>query len=181
MTNIEKLENRFAEVVALAVGTFEVNLDKLHVVFDIKGNSTLGEARLTRETGEMSVRLNAQAVEHYFDELYDNTIPHEVAHIVDFVMCAHKSKSKSNNGHNSVWKMYCTALGGDATRVAEGDFSKLKPARKMRMWLYKDVVTGELHELTTVRHNKLQKGKVDWYDVQGGGRITQQSFIEEVV
>jgi predicted SprT family Zn-dependent metalloprotease len=175
MTRTDKnavLQNRFYALIEKAEALFDVDLFHVELRLDLNGYSSLGQA--CRRGEEMYIRLNTQCVEHYFEDVLEDTLPHEVAHIVQF--------AKGNRGsHASDWKHYCEALGGRPTRIAEGDYSLLKPARKTRMFQYFVSGTGERVELTIIRHNKLQKGKVAWYSIGGkANKITKECFVQEV-
>ena len=77
-------------------------------------------SRLKRALGQYTYRINLKTdgidkrqityatlwVDKDFDELYMNTIPHEIAHFV----CHIKNIGKN---HDSSWKKVCLALGGN--------------------------------------------------------------------
>lgn len=168
---IEQLELRFHSLLEKAENLFNVELSEVELYFNLTGRTALGQA--CKYGSNLYIRLNIQAVRHYYEQLLEDTLPHEVAHIVQYA-------KGTKGGHRADWKNYCAELGGNPSRIAEGDFSKLKPARRTRMWAYKAENSTEIVELTTIRHNKLQKGKVEAYLIKNGGKITKEGFIKEV-
>ena len=150
------------------IDLFDVELD-----LTLKGKSCLGQAIKHGDT--LIVKLNEQAVEHYTDHLINDTIPHEVAHIVQFAL-------GRKGGHGTDWKLFCGDLGGDPERVAKGDFSKLQPARKPRKARNFVYVLEDDSQviLTLIRHNKLQKGKVSCYVTSDNKEVRAKHFIKEI-
>ena len=93
---------------------------------------------------------------------------------------------RSANGkaihHDSVFYNICAELGlPDAKRTH--NITDLKPARVYRRFNYTCNVKGctNEHVLKTPSHNKLQKGKYEYYTFKKcGGKIYKHTFIEEL-
>jgi len=167
------LHVRFNYIKGVAERAFNVDLAKVELRVDLKGYSLLGQA--IKKDGELSIRINIQGVEFYFEDMLNDTLAHEVAHTVQYA-------KGDRGGHGRDWKYYCSELGGRPTTIAKGDYSLLKPARKMRQWDYGNTVSDEVFQLSTIRHNKLQRGKVQCYVCKGSvGEITKNTFIGESI
>lgn len=93
------------EVCALATKLYGVDLSKLQLRFDLKGRAA-GQAQLTSQ-GQIIVRLNDGMLGHTgADHVINNTVPHEIAHIVCFL------RRELGHGHDAGWQRVCLALGG---------------------------------------------------------------------
>ena len=160
------IEERLKETIALAEKLYGINLSELIVRWDLKGFSA-GTASLTKGS-KYEVRFNMEVP---YEHMVNDTIPHEIAHIVTYM------KPGRGCDHDAGWRAVCRDLGGTALRCHN---LNLTPARKLRSFLYQDSL-GNAAELTTIRHNKLQKGKVSRYTVRDTkATIHSHNFIEEV-
>lgn len=92
------------ECVDKAVGIFNLpEIRNVEISYDLKGQ-TAGYA--IRRNNSFYLKFNKSALEIDFKDMSENTIPHEVAHIV----CM--ANPKLGNGHNRGWKNVCVRLGG---------------------------------------------------------------------
>ena len=158
------IDQAIARVVALAENLYNVDLSDLVVTTNLKGTS-MGTAHID-EQGIPRVRLNQEACTKYVDAICKDTIPHEIAHIV--------CDMTHGIGHDRVWQSVCLALGGNGLVCHN---YKLKPA--CRQFLYR-TTRGVLSELSIIRHNKLQKGKVAHYFSNSEGYFIKENFVREV-
>ena len=60
------------------------------------------------------------------------------------------------------------------------DIKELKSTRKFREFLYQ-LSNGKTETLKTPSHNKLQRGKVEYYQWRDGSRAYKSDFIKELV
>jgi len=138
----------------------------------------------------MTLAFNQTLITDNFDEYFLRTIPHEVAHMVDFVRLGYKHRTKRRGGklvrdsHGVDFQTIMLELGAfsnkvyDSKRCHSYDTSKLKPKKKRvyRKFAYTcspgclgthktwaDADGKGQWELTTIRHNKLLRGKVKRY------------------
>ncbi len=94
------------EVCALATKLYGVDLSNLQLRFDLKGRAA-GQAQLTGQR-QIVVRLNDGMLHHTgADHVINNTVPHEIAHIVCFL------RRELGHGHDAGWQRVCLALGGN--------------------------------------------------------------------
>lgn len=170
MTNVQLFTIKFNELIIKAEKIYDINMSDVGLMLDLKGNSTLGVAVLAAN-GRKFIRFNTEAVEHYLDHMVDDTLPHEVAHMVEYVQ-----RGSSNHGAN--WKKICAELGGNPTRCFDGlQFPLLKPARKMREWLYINE-QGNAMNFSTVRHNRMQNKGITYSGSLG--KYSAEDFVGEV-
>lgn len=144
---------------------YGLEIPKPTVSFDIKGYRIAGYAK--RMAGHYYVMLNREACEKYPEFIMNDTIPHEVAHLVCFY-----NPSLGKN-HDAGWQRVCKDLGGSGSRTHE---LKLTPARNLRVWQYRDT-HGKIRQVTTVRHNKIQKKGMKYRFSDNGGIISAASLI----
>ena len=94
-SGLVKIEMRIQEVLAIANEMFDLELNPT-VKFKARGR-TIGRAGWERDffgRETTSLNINPEAVEKDFDHVYENTIPHEIAHLVCF------SKPSLGKDHN---------------------------------------------------------------------------------
>lgn len=131
-----------------AVAKFDVDLNPadIDIRFDVSGR-TAGVAG--RKFGRYYLRFNLQAVVDHNDILTNNTIPHEVAHLVCFA-----NKLYGTN-HNDGWKSVCRRLGGDGERCIDLPLERSKTSVVRR---FEYVVQGHIVSVGPKHHKKLQDG-----------------------
>lgn len=143
--------------------------DVIHnISFDLRGK-TAGQA--IKKGNVLSIRFNSEAVEKHLDHILNDTIPHEIAHIVNFARC------ETGKNHNAGWKAVCKRLGGSSALYHS---MKLTPARKTRKYVYR-MECGKEFSLGAIRHNKIQRGvEYHWVD-KGVKKVIKKSyFVKEM-
>ena len=178
------MRNEINRIIEKAVDLYDVpQLRDTDIKFDIRSYNFVGQARVrtNKYSGqrEYTLRLNPKAVEENYDDMLNDTIPHEIAHLVNY------AKPSTGRRHNRGWKRVCLALGGNGQRCVENNAYDLdQPTleeRKInhdarRPYVYTDS-TGTERRLTKVRHNKLQRTyggyALTWRD--NGGRVDGDS------
>jgi len=155
----QQIRNKCQEVFAKAKQLWpELSFDKVAIRFDLKGRCA-GIAGMRH--GSYYLRFNADMLtREAFDHLLNDTVPHEIAHIVCF-----KNPMLGRN-HNHGWARVCRLLGGSGNRCHNEDVVYGK---------------GTTYEYTTDRghkvrvseamHKKIQAGAVYTYR-QGKGRTS---------
>lgn len=124
----------------------EDDLCAAYLVFDLKGMST-GSAE--RDGTEFMVHLNPEALELNLEYILNETIPHEVAHLVNF------SDRSTGSSHNSGWKEVALNLGCSARRCHN---IQLTRARRVRQYEYK-LEDGTTILLKKKTHNGIHSGQ----------------------
>jgi predicted SprT family Zn-dependent metalloprotease len=138
---------------------------KTTIRFDLKGRCAGTATHLVNEEAFI-IRLNKEAG---LDFLLNDTLPHEMAHILEAAFGGKMS-------HGRAWEFYCKELGGTSLMYHTLD---LTPARKTRMFLY--VVNGEDNELTIIRHNRIQNKGMEYKSCNTGNVIQKEHFIRELI
>lgn len=144
-------------LVALARTRYGENCipNNLQVRFDLRGRNA-GQA--CRANGQYWIRFNTDMMQNEgWDHLFNNTVPHELAHII----CMNLQWDK---GHGGRWRSVCAALGGNAERC----HSETVKYAKGRTYYY-TTSTGKTVALSIIRHRKIQQGTT--YFTRGGGKI----------
>jgi SprT protein len=164
------IEQRVKEVVAIAEKLYNVDiLPNLTITVRNMGLAA-GSAELTVE-GSLIIEINTEAVEKHLDYVLNDTIPHEVAHLVTYL------RPELGSAHNKGWKQVCEALGGSSKRCHSLQLTKRRPTR---MFSYTTDRNEDI-SLTIIRHNKLQNRKVLSYTTKSGSLISRSDFIEEIL
>lgn len=112
--------------------------------------SNIGKAAglAKRVDGKYSVTLNVFALEQNPTDCIENTIPHEVAHIVCYAY------PNLGRNHNPGWKRVCRMLGGNGTRCYTSEQYQLAPKRKTTNHKYN--VNGKELVIGAIQHNRIQ-------------------------
>jgi predicted SprT family Zn-dependent metalloprotease len=124
---------RIWEVVEMANKKFGTNINKSNLTIDLgmKGNSA-GQASIKCVNGRsaklkdhdelaLRLRLNAVAIQEHLEDTLNDTIPHEVAHLVNFYDHYVPGRKHSGNAHDAGWTRIAMALGctGERTHTLE--------------------------------------------------------------
>lgn len=160
-----EISARINALLKMANEKFLINLDNVQIDFSLKG---LAAGQVVIDGNLITVRINSDALVDYYDFIYAETLPHEVAHLVQYALEGYLS-------HDAKWKTYCELLGGTPTRTHS---LGLKPTRKQKQWLYK--VGDETHILSTIRHNRIQQKGIE-YRTNSGNKLGKAHFIQELI
>lgn len=127
---------------------FGVDLDPHAVVIrlDVRGR-TAGWA-CPKRGGVYTLRFNPEAIIKYNKDMTEDTIPHEVAHLVCFA-----NKALGSN-HDDGWKRVCRMLGGDDSRTHD---MTLTPAKEIKRYRYV-LPSGEELQVGPKHHKRIQAG-----------------------
>ena len=152
------------EAAAILYPSSNIGLKDIPIVFTNAGQSA-GKCAARRIMGTIQYNLefSTRHIEAGWDHCFNDTIPHEVAHIVD-----HLNRGKWD--HGPAWQGITVRLGGTGTRCHSIETAPSRNRRPMAKHVY-ITTTGYEIELSTVRHNKLQRGTVGAYGAVGHGRI----------
>lgn len=120
----------------------------LTIDFDLRGR-TVGKA--IRNGDALKIRLNRVALEQNWPDMRDETIPHEIAHIVCF------ARPKFGRGHDAGWQSVCTALGGKGGRCYTNDTYQLPKARRTWRYTYR-LDSGHTLALSHQHHRQVRAG-----------------------
>lgn len=85
------------------------------VTFNVRGRAA-GKAVFNRRTGAAEIRLNAELLRRYPVEMIQQTVPHEVAHVVTRAWWGGAAQS-----HGREWQSVMTLFGKSASRCHSMD------------------------------------------------------------
>ncbi len=149
------------ECVARAAALFDRDFIAPPVQFDLTGRAA-GQYRVLR--GEAAIRYNPYIFARYYDENLNETVPHEVAHfVVDRLWGLRQVRA-----HGPEWQSVMRALGAEPRATARFDLTGL-PVRRQRRFAYRCACRS--HELTTCRHNRVQRGEASYHCRQCGDSL----------
>lgn len=158
MSRILEINQKIEALMDFASKKWSVEFPHIHVRFDLRG---LSAGQAIRKSGEYSVRFNIDMINgDSFDYIKNETVPHEIAHII----CLYLGWDK---GHGKIWKTVCNQLGGTGKTCHN---EKVSTARNMKSFLY-NTTCGTTVVVSNIRHNKIQKGVVYKLPSTGGSLI----------
>jgi len=131
--------------------TFTLEDKDLPIVFYKKGHAAGKAVWTTGAETVYNIEFSVEAIGLEWDDMVNETIPHEVAHIVDRFI-----HGRSNN-HNKVWKVIFRSLGG--VKLKSTHNYAVTKARKTTKILYRATCGTEIW-LTKRMHSQVQQGQV---------------------
>jgi predicted SprT family Zn-dependent metalloprotease len=153
---------RCQEVMRLAQQKYGVDMSRVAIRFDLRGRCA-GQAMYNGHgpTATYAMRFNTDMLtREAFDHVLNDTVPHEVAHIVAFMKGVRQA-------HGYQWRSYCIGLGGsgetyhqEAVVYGKGNTYEYTTDR------------GHKVRLSEVMHRKVQSGRTLSYR-RGMGTIRQ--------
>jgi SprT protein len=136
---------------------FDLDKYPLTISFDLKGRCAgMYRVKKSKRTFSLSstykreIRYNSFIFSKYFDDNYNNTIPHEVAHYV----CDIVYGLKNIKPHGKEWKEIMRYFGADTSVTANYELSGI-PLKKQKLFTYQCACRE--HQLSSIRHNKISK------------------------
>lgn len=157
-----EIKRKTQEVLDLAQRLYGVRINP-SIAFNLRGRvAGWAGCRLCRITGQASqftLRFNCELIQgKHFEDMRDETVPHEVAHLVCY------ARPELGRKHNDGWRRVCLALGGNGKTRHSYDVSHAGGSI-----VY---VTDRGHEikLSKIRHAKIQAGTTYTFK-HGKGRV----------
>ena len=137
------------ETIERAGQLFEREFQLPLISFDLSGRAA-GMYRVSRWRQE--IRYNPYIFGKYFNDNLANTVPHEVAHyLADELFGARNIRP-----HGTEWQAIMYKLGAEPAVTCRYDLSGI-PQRRQRRFDYSCACTT--YAISTVRHNRVQRGK----------------------
>ena len=157
-------------VCRLAERVYGVDLSKVNVTFDLKGKSA-GRAGVRGNFFDRKyyIQYNPQAMQHDSNHGINNTIPHEIAHIVCFM------NPKLGRNHDFGWKTVCERLGGNGERCHD---LTLTNGKKTTKYLYN--VEGVDIRIGAKVHNKIQNGCTTYRLKANKATVLHHHFVSKI-
>ena len=151
------------------------------VSFDLKGR-TAGQAFYSGNR----IRLNLELLNKNREEMIENTLPHEFAHIAAF-----KFYGEEGKGHGHYWKLTMMRLGLEPKRCHN---MEVTPARKHQKFDYSCKCPGKVFKIGKNVHEKIQSGRPRYCPscradvvyigegngMRGTGKIPFEKWLERV-
>ena len=120
------------------------------IVYDLKGQ-VAGQANSYYN----KIRLNLKAFEIEFEDMLEQTVPHEVCHLY----ARTHNNDRRIKPHGREWKACMEVLGLKPSRCHTYGLEK---ARAVRRWAYYcdcDEICGNKHNVSTIIHNRIKRGR----------------------
>ena len=174
MTDLDSVKKVIVGCLNTAVKVFPElkNIAQPHVTLDLNGK-VAGQHVFNTILKTHTVRVNQVLLDENREEMLSQTVPHEVAHmIVTFLFgCERNWKTRKRlvAPHGKEWKMVMGVLGKEATRCHTMDVSNAG-GRRLRRFSYKCNCNTK-HALTSIRHNRIQKGQYTLSCRNCGGQL----------
>jgi predicted SprT family Zn-dependent metalloprotease len=155
---LKAAQAKFDAVIIMAAGMYSIPdlADRVNLTFYSHGKRAGYAKRLLN--GNFLVAINAEALAVDYNDTIEDTIPHEIAHIVMFI-------TKKGKNHDAVWKRCCIALGGTGKRCHDLD---LTPAKRHAKYEY-ELIDGTLRTVGAKVHKKIQNGNRNYHFKNRGG------------
>ena len=153
---------------------FRLNLGNVPVVF-VNCGTTAGYARWHKNKYEemtYNIEINVQAITVDWHDTFSDTIPHEVAHVVNRYLNGRKVKT-----HGPEWKRIAIALGSTGERTHCMPLKKVRNRKRLKRNYVYEGRNGIQLKLTSIRHNKLQSGKAVWYSTPSVGKVYAGDYV----
>jgi SprT protein len=135
-------------LISLAADHFAVHIPQFQVRFDLRGKAA-GMARFHPQ-GDWIIRYNQAMLAENGQAFIDQTVPHEVAHLV-----ARAVHGAGIRPHGAEWQSIMTLFGAKPVRCHNFNLSR-KHRRSMRYFPYR-CACGD-HQLSAIRHHRCLSG-----------------------
>ncbi len=166
------IETKVKECIAIAEQHYKITLPNVTVKFDLRGKAS-GQASYAKSwggTARYELRFNREHIAlggTTYKNLYEDTVPHEVAHFVCFAF------PQLGRAHNYGWKAVCLTLGGNGNRCYTEEDAP-EAIAKQRPYVY-ITTKGKEVRVTPRTHKKIQTGAA--YQYRGGLGIVNQYCV----
>lgn len=144
-TKLRDCEFKLARVGKLIAPTMP-SYDDIVIRYDLKGR-TAGWAQYPR-----TIALNIDLLYTHTEEIINQTLPHEYAHLVEWHLARHHDTD--HNAHGPLWKFVMTKLGVPPKRTHNMETT---PQRSTRKFVY-SCPCGTVHNLGLTRHRRSMAG-----------------------
>lgn len=114
----QQVVDRIKKIIDQARVLYGVDLSTTKISFNLRGRvagwAICRKDRYTGRITELKVKINHDMLHREsFDSMLNETVPHEMAHLVCFV------RPDLGSGHDSGWAAICEAFGGNGERLHE--------------------------------------------------------------
>ncbi len=146
-----EIREKTREWLRLASQLWQQPFDDIPVYFDLRGKTSgMYVVRGGAFGKDQRIRFNPSIFARHYEESCASTIPHEVAHHICYELHGRRVKP-----HGKEWRAIMQAFEVPAEATCKLDLSDI-PQKRLRRF---DYVCGcREHELTSIRHNRIQRG-----------------------
>jgi len=184
----ELIEERVQDVINMAEDLYKVDLGFVDIKYSLRSRQCVAKARVkcmfmyvngakTMVPGSARspvILFNPEAFVQSWDDMMSDTIPHEVAHLVNYFA------PHTGNNHDAGWQRVCVTLGGTGRRKCRAGMYQLTPGTVIKHYDY--VATcGTPVTLKAGRHRKIQKGTTTYTLRATGGQLDRSCKYNERV
>ncbi len=145
-----RAQQQTRQLLRLAADHYGMPAPRVEIRFDLRGRAA-GQAQLPTR-GRPVIRYNPQLLHENGERFLQRTVPHESAHIIAFRLHGLRIRP-----HGDEWKAVMELFGADSRRCHDYDLSAV-PGRRYTHHPYR--CGCREHSLTSIRHNRIQMGKV---------------------
>ncbi|MCG7874030.1 MAG: SprT-like domain-containing protein [Candidatus Thiodiazotropha lotti] len=156
---------RTRQLLASAEQSFKLSPCHPEILFDLKGKSA--GLLVIHPSGQMKIRYNSTLLAQYGEKFLEQTVPHEVAHLL-----ARRLYGQSIKPHGSEWRSIMSYFNVPANRCHSFDTSQ-SAARSMRYFDYHCLCRQ--HKLSAIRHNRIISGVTYLCQTCGSSLILSES------
>lgn len=149
----EQIKSASDKYIALAEETFSATFEKIELRFDLKGRIT---GMYQVKNRKRCIRYNPYIFAKYFDENLAETVPHEIAHYITDMIHG----MRNIRPHGKEWQALMQHFGANARRTFSYDLSDI-PQRQYQQYHYQ--CHCQAHILSSIRHNKILRGTVEYF------------------
>ncbi len=144
-----QVERRTRALLERAGQLLGVEVPRVEIRFDLKGLAA-GQVRLPQAAPPV-IRYNPKLLENNAEAFLQQTVPHEVAH----VMVARRYRQKVRP-HGPQWQSLMRRLGAEPKRCHDFDTSRSQGRRMARFTYY---CGCRSHQISAVRNNRIAAGQ----------------------
>lgn len=148
-----RVETKLRECIAVAEKHYNITIKFPTIKYDLRG-TTAG----TASPYQWEIDINAALFLENVEEFMISTVPHEMAHLIDYQLHPHNFQrtyfKQKRTVHGPTWKSIMRVLGADPNRCHTYDVSTV--AKKTTKHVYECRTCKEIMELGPKRHTKHQ-------------------------
>lgn len=144
-----EVNNAIAKAMQTLEEHFDQTFERPVVTYDLKGH-TAGYAVIS----ENLIRLNTELLYTHHDDMIERTVPHEVAHIVQY------QKYPGSKSHGGEWQYIMAILGLPADRTHSYKTTAARVRKREFIYYCTDNCPGNPHMVTKTLHNRILKGQI---------------------
>lgn len=128
---------------------FDISIPKINIHFDLKGRCA---GMYVVRKKQRHIRFNSYIFSKYFQNSLITTVPHEIAHYVSDLVYG----IKNIKPHGKEWQSIMHTLNVEPRVTGDYDLTGI-PVRRQQRFEYQ--CTCMTHQLTSIRHNRVQQGR----------------------